>query len=92
MGLKLNYIEGQTPINEDEKKDLLIKTITTQSESDEFEQLNIEKAVEWIISTKFNPDDILTEQFIKKLHKKMYSDVWNWAGKFRMSEKNIGVD
>jgi len=92
MGLKLNYIEGQTPINEDEKKDLLIKTITTQSELDEFEQLNIEKAVEWIISTKFNPDDILTEQFIKKLHKKMYSDVWKWAGKFRMSEKNIGVD
>ncbi len=92
MGLKLNYIEGQTPINEDEKKDLLIKSITTQSELDEFEQLNIEKAIEWVISKKFNPDDILTEQFVKKLHKKMYSDVWKWAGKFRMSEKNIGVD
>ena len=92
MGLKLNYIEGQTPINEDEKKDLLIKSITTQSELDEFEQLNIEKSVEWIINTKFNPDEILTEQFIKKLHKKMYSDVWKWAGKFRMSEKNIGGD
>ena len=92
MGLKLNYIEGQTPINEDEKKDLLIKSITTQSELDEFEQLNIEKAIEWVISKKFNPDDILTEQFIKKLHKKMYSDVWKWAGKFRMSEKNIGVN
>ena len=92
MGLILNYNEGQTPINEDEKKDLLIKSITSQSEQDEFEQLNIEKAVEWIISTKFNSVDILTEQFIKKLHKKMYSDVWKWAGKFRMSEKNIGVD
>ena len=92
MGLKLNYIEGQTPINEDEKKDLLIKSITTQSELDEFEQLNIEKAIEWVISKKFNLDDILTEQFIKKLHKKMYSDVWKWAGKFRMSEKNIGVN
>lgn len=92
MGLILNYNEGQTPINEDEKKDLLIKSITTQSELDEFEQLNIEKAVEWIISTKFNPVDILTEQFIKELHKKMHSDVWKWAGKFRMSEKNFGVD
>jgi len=92
MGLKLNYQEGQTPINEDEKKDLLIKSITTQSELDEHEQLNIEKAVEWIISTKFKSDDILTEQFIKKLHKKMYSDVWKWAVKFRKSEKNIGVE
>lgn len=47
MGLNLNYNNGQTPIDEDEKQGLLISTITTREELDEFEQLNIEKAVEF---------------------------------------------
>jgi len=92
MGLKLEYHDGQTPLDEDEKNGLLIKTITTHGELDEHEQLNIEKAIEWIIQTKFKQDKILTEQFIKTLHKKMLGDVWAWAGKFRKSDKNIGVD
>ncbi|MEZ5056513.1 MAG: mobile mystery protein B [Saprospiraceae bacterium] len=91
MGLKLKYEEGQTPIDENEKQGLKIKSITTQSELDEFEQLNIEKAVEWTISKKFKPEQILTEKFVKDLHKRMYKDVWKWAGEFRKSEKNIGI-
>ena len=58
---------------------------------DEFEQLNIEKAIEWTIHTTLKPERILTEKFIKDLHKKMYSDVWKWAGEFRKSDKNIGI-
>lgn len=91
MGIILKYIKGQTPINEEEKEGLLIKTITLQKELDEFEQLNIEKAVEWIIQANLNQDKILSEKFIKNLHKKMYDDVWKWAGAFRKSEKNIGI-
>ena len=49
MGLDLNYINGQTPLDEDEKEGLLIKTITTRSELDEFEQLNIEEAKVWLL-------------------------------------------
>ena len=92
MGLKLEYIDGQTPIDEDEKEGLLIKTITTREELDEHEQLNIEKAVQWILQKKLKKDTILTESFIKSIHKKMFDDVWVWAGKFRKSEKNIGVE
>jgi Fic-DOC domain mobile mystery protein B len=92
MGLNLEYKSGQTPLDETEKVGLKIKSITTQGELDEFEQLNIEKAVEWTIVTKLNPEKILSEKFIKDLHKKMYSDVWKWAGDFRMSNKNIGVE
>lgn len=58
---------------------------------DEFEQLNIEKAVEWTINAHLKPEKILTEKFVKNLHQKMYGDVWKWAGKFRKSEKNIGI-
>jgi Fic-DOC domain mobile mystery protein B len=91
MGLELAYKDGQTPLSEEEKEGLLIKTITTHGELDEHEQLNIEKAIEWIIKTRFKKDQILTENFIKTLHKKMLGNVWSWAGEFRKSEKNIGV-
>ena len=91
MGLELEYKDGQTPLDEEEKEGLKIKSITTQGELDEFEQFNIEKAVEWSIHTKFKTEKILTEKFIKNLHKRMYGDVWKWAGEFRRTEKNIGI-
>lgn len=92
MGLILNYKDGQTPLDEEEKEGLKIKSISTQGELDELEQLNIEKAVEWTIHTKLKLEKILTEKFIKDLHKKMYGDVWKWAGQFRKSNKNIGAE
>jgi fido (protein-threonine AMPylation protein) len=91
MGLNLNYEKGQTPLNDDEKEGLKIKSITTQNELNEFEQLNIEKAVEWSMQVNLKPENIFTESFIKELHKKMYDDVWKWAGKFRKTDKNLGV-
>ncbi|KAF0141874.1 MAG: mobile mystery protein b [Stygiobacter sp.] len=92
MGLNLDYTDGRTPIDEDEKEGLLIKTISTLGELDEFEQLNVEKAVEWTLKRKLDYKKILTEDFVKELHKRMFSDVWKWAGDFRTSNKNIGAD
>lgn len=91
MGLDFNDKDGQTPLEDEEKEGLRIKSITTHGELDEFEQLNIERAIEWTIHTKLKPEKILTEKFIKDLHKKMYGDVWKWAGEFRRTEKNIGI-
>lgn len=92
MGLTLIYEDGQTPLDEDEKEGLLVKSITTRGELDELEQLNIEQAVEWTLRRKFNAANILSEEFINELHRRMYSQVWRWAGQFRKSDKNIGVD
>lgn len=91
MGLELLYIKGQTPINEEEKEGLRIATINNQSDLDEFEQLNIEEALQWIFAKKFKPQQVFTEKFICNLHKRMYGNVWAWAGKFRKTEKNLGV-
>ena len=91
MGLNLEYSTGQTPIDANESDGLKIKTITTQSELNEFEQLNIERALHWTLRKRFTADQILSEEFILSLHKKMYGDVWKWAGKFRTSEKNLGI-
>ncbi|HEC43690.1 MAG TPA: mobile mystery protein B [Bacteroides sp.] len=92
MGLDLEYIYGQTPISEEEKDGILIKTISTRKELDEFEQHNIESAFEWTISKKFSLDRILTIEFIMEVHKRMFNKTWEWAGKFRNTNKNIGID
>jgi Fic-DOC domain mobile mystery protein B len=92
MGLNIEYIDGQTPLDEDEKEGLLIETISTRAELDEFEQANIQQAIEWTIKNKFSPHRIFTEEFISEVHKRMFGEVWAWAGKYRKSNKNIGVD
>ena len=92
MGLNLEYINGQTPLDEDEKDELLIPTIATRSELDEFEQQNIEEAIQWVLTHSFKAKGIFTEHFVKKLHKQMYGNVWVWAGNFRKTDKNLGID
>lgn len=92
MGLDLEYIEGQSPLDEDEKAGLLIRTISTRGELDEFEQANIQDAVEWSIKSKVNSEQLLSESFILLLHKKMFGEVWSWAGTIRRTNKNVGVD
>lgn len=92
MGLDLEYQDGQTPLDEDEKEGLKIDTIATRGELDEFEQQNIEQAILWTLKRKFKPEAIFTEDFIRNVHKRMYGDTWAWAGEFRKTNKNIGVD
>jgi Fic-DOC domain mobile mystery protein B len=83
--------EGQTLVSEEEKAGLKIKMITLQRELDLFELRNIAKAKKWLGKQKVHAEDVLSEAFLKKLHHQMFKDVWKWAGKFRQSEKNIGV-
>lgn len=92
MGLDLEYIDGQTPLEDDEKEGLLVPTIATCGELDEFEQLNIEEAMQWVLSRSLKAEMIFTEKFIRNLHKRMYGSVWSWAGSFRATNKNLGVD
>jgi len=92
VGLDLQYNKGQTPISEEEIEDILLPTISTRGELDEFEQANIEKAIEWSMKNSFSTEEVLSIAFIKELHKRMFSEVWGWAGSFRRSNKNIGVD
>lgn len=91
MGLNSDYIDGQTPPNEEEQNGLLIPSITTREELDEFEQLNIEKAIQWTFGKKWKAEQLFSEKFVKDLHKRMYGEVWKWAGAFRESEKNLGI-
>jgi Fic-DOC domain mobile mystery protein B len=35
---------------------------------------------------------VLSDDFAITLHKRLFGDVWDWAGKFRKTGKNIGID
>jgi Fic-DOC domain mobile mystery protein B len=91
MGLTLIYDRGQTPLSEDEMDGMVIKTISTQAELNQAEQLNIQEAIEWTLGKKWRPKDVLNEDFVCDLHRRMYKNVWRWAGKFRKTDKTIGV-
>ncbi len=87
--MEFNYPEGATPLDPNEIDGLLLTHITTQSELDRWEQENINEALAWLEQQKTK--DILNESFMKQLHKRMFGNVWKWAGKFRQTDKNIGV-
>lgn len=86
--IDFDYPEEATPLDPNEVEGLLLTHITTQAELDRWEQDNINDAIDWLDLTK--PKDILNESFMLKLHKKMFGNVWKWAGQLRKSDKNIG--
>lgn len=92
MGLIRNQADGQTPLSEEEKDGLLIRTITTRGELDEFEQQNIEDALQWLMGRSFSAEMVFREDFIREIHQRMFGQVWAWSGKFRRTNKNLGVD
>jgi Fic-DOC domain mobile mystery protein B len=91
MGLNPGYSEGQTLLDEEERDGLLIPVVSTRFELNEFEQMNIEQAIEWTQSRSFTAETLFSQSFICMLHKRMFAEVWAWAGKFRKTEKNIGI-
>ena len=87
--MSIDYSDGATPLDYDEMEGLLLTHITTRAELDRWEMDNINQAYQWVDGLKHK--NILTEDFICLLHKRMFNKVWKWAGQFRKSDKNIGI-
>ena len=90
MSSGLGEPDGATPLDPDEKEGLRFTHITTRGELDQLEQANIVEGLQWLKKQKHA--DILSERFVRDLHKRLFGQVWKWAGSFRKTEKNIGVD
>lgn len=86
----VNVPNGATPLDPDETNGLLLTHITTREELNYWEQQNISEAEEWAFGRRQR--DLLSQGFICRLHKRMFVEVWEWAGSFRTSQKNIGID
>lgn len=88
--MEFDYPAGATPLDPDEVEGLLLSHITNRKELDRWEQDNIAEAETWALRRK--PKDLLSVDFVCRLHKRMFATVWKWAGEFRRSGKNIGVE
>lgn len=92
----MNYLagdaDGQTPLDHDEAAQLRPASITNRGELDIVEQANIVQATRWAFSRTRRPNAILDEPFLRRLHKRMFGDVWRWAGDYRRTPRNLGID
>jgi len=59
---------------------------------DRFEQVNIQHARLWYSNNARSVDWLLSREGVRTVHKRMFEEVWAWAGTYRTTGKNIGVD
>lgn len=90
MSIYFTHHEGETQLSSDEKEGLIPKHIESIHDLDLHEQRNIQNGLNWL--KKHSQSDPLTVEFVLKLHQHLFGDVWNWAGTYRRTEKNIGID
>ena len=86
---------GATPIDPDEADGLIPGHVSTRGELDELEEANIQEGLKWAVQRAVsgrNRADVLSESFLYELHQHMFGAIWTWAGKVRLTDKNIGVD
>ena len=81
--------DGATPLSDEEREGLKLSYVTTRGDLNAAEQQNILKAQNWAQKRK---NKVLTRDYLNDLHKRMYGDVWTWAGTYRTTEKSIGID
>ena len=85
-----NYLfknrDGNTPLDQNQIDGLLFSHVTTMGELDQLEDENIQKGLAWLNHYK---GQFLSTDFTKKLHGKLFGDVWSWAGTFRKNDVNL---
>lgn len=82
--------EANTPLEAEEREQLIPTYITTRAELNEAEQVNITRASLWL--RRARNVDVLDDAFLRDLHKRMFGEVWKWAGQYRKTPRNIGID
>ena len=90
MAINFHYAPGATPLDPDEAAGLLPSHIVNHAQLNEWEMVNIVEGERWAFSRKHK--NVLDSHFVCGLHKRMFGDTWRWAGTFRTTEKNIGID
>jgi len=80
--------DGETVLDEDDRLGLIPSYIATRGELNEAEQRNIVKAT---LRRSPTVEDLLDDQYLRDLHRAMFSDVWTWAGSYRTRVTNLGI-
>ena len=82
-------LPGKTPL--DDISGLLVSGITTRAQLNKIEAENIRKPLVKYLAAKPTRAARFDLPWLLQLHNEMFCDVWEWAGKVRTKETNIGV-
>lgn len=78
-----------TPLAPEEKRDLIPAHIAYRHELNAAEQDNVARGQDWALRRRRR--GILDERFLRELHRRMFGEVWRWAGRYRTTERNLGI-
>lgn len=81
--------DGHTALDDDDRFGLIPTYISTRGDLFEAEQRNIAAA---LLRPPPAPMQLLDDRYLRDLHEAMFGDVREWAGHYRMTETNIGID
>ena len=81
--------DGHTQLSEDDRRGLIPAYIATRGDLFEAEQRNIANAL--LRRRPPRPEQLLDDRYLRDLHAAMFGEVWEWAGRYRTVETNIGV-
>lgn len=82
--------DHDTELSAEERLDL-IPSLATRAELNKAERLNINTARVWTMRRgSLRRPDLLTDSFARELHRRMFHQVWRWAGQYRLTDKNLG--
>lgn len=82
--------DGQTPLDPDESRGLLLDWVANRGDLNLAEEENIALGMAWG-ERAMRRVPVLSQDFLRELHRRMFGRVWRWAGRYRDSERNIGV-
>jgi Fic-DOC domain mobile mystery protein B len=83
--------EGATPLDHDDQQGLLRTDIALRDELNLAEAENIAAAHLWAFSRRRTLSRLLRQAEMKEIHRRMFGEVWKWAGTFRARETSIGI-
>ena len=84
--------DDATPLTPAERDGLRQSWITHRRDLNEAEQENIVQGAAWARRQRgLTAAKLLDDGFAQRLHGRMFGDVWEWAGAYRKTERNIGV-
>jgi Fic-DOC domain mobile mystery protein B len=87
----LDEPDDGTPLTDEERQGLRLPVLT-RKELNRAEAENIIQAMTWLfLSQRRRPESVTREAWLRRLHGRMYAQVWTWAGQYRTTDRNLGV-
>jgi Fic-DOC domain mobile mystery protein B len=78
---------GETPLTEEDLRGLKLPFVRTREQLSEVEGSNIVVGKQWALSsTHSRLPHIVSIDYIQELHRRMLSEVWEWAGEIRPTQ------